>query len=445
MRCFCIFILLSLGWWNIAAAEKPNIIIMLADDLGWGDVGFNGRSTWQTPNLDRLAREGIRFARWYAAGTVCAPTRAALLTGKYGIHNGVTGNNDDLPRAEVTLAEALKRQGYATCLSGKWHHGRPRPGESSYVHPMDQGFDEFFGFTNARAAWEHFPKKLWDGRAEKPVAGYADTLFTDRGLDFIERHRDRPFLLYVAYTATHLHIEAPEAEIAKHRGKFTEADPAKPLNATYAAMVTQLDHEVGRILATLQRLNLDQRTLVIFASDHGATFETNMFGTTYYHDSNAPFRGQKRTLWEGGLRVPGVARWPGRLPAGVTLGEPVHHIDVLPTALAAAGTQADPGWQVDGVNLLPWWEGKAPAPKRTLFWEWRVEGANILAAMRGPMKLVVFPQQPPELYDVERDPAERRTLAPDQRPLVQELQKELQAWLATETAAAKAGRVPLAK
>src|SRR5688572_30540580 len=184
------------------AARNPNVILMFADDLGYADVSFGGRREWATPNLNRLALEGTVFRRWYTASVVCAPSRAALMTGRYGIHNGVTGNGSlDLPTEELTIAEALKTRGYATALFGKWHHGAPRPGSNAYTHPMDQGFDEFFGFTEAKHAWQKFPKELWDGRELKPSEGYADTLFTDRAIDFITRHKKDPFFLYLPFTA----------------------------------------------------------------------------------------------------------------------------------------------------------------------------------------------------------------------------------------------------
>jgi len=156
------------------STRAPNIVLIVADDLGWGDVGFNGRTEWSTPNLDRLAKQGRVFQRCYAAAAVCAPSRAAFLTGKYTIHSGVRRNDDDLPAEEITIAEALKPMGYATALFGKWHHGKPRAGRGQYVHPMDQGFDEFFGYTDAVHAWEKFPTKLWNGRQQVPVSGYID-------------------------------------------------------------------------------------------------------------------------------------------------------------------------------------------------------------------------------------------------------------------------------
>ena len=412
--------------------KAPNVVLILADDLGWGDVGFNGRKAWATPNLDRLAHAGTVFNRWYSAAVVCAPSRAALLTGKDTIHDGVSRNNDDLPSSEVTLAEALKANGYATALFGKWHHGKPRPGSKTYVHPMDQGFDEFFGFTDAVHAWEKFPTKLWHGRELKPVEGYADDLFANHAIDFIARSKDKPFFLYVPFTTSHFHIEAPEDEIALQRGKFVEQDPNVPLNATYAAMVTRLDKNVGRLLAALDAGKLGENTLVIFTSDHGATFEQGNQGTSNALDSNQPFRGQKRTLWEGGIRVPAVVRWPGRVKAGVRSDQIIHMTDVLPTVLAAVGAAAVPAWKVDGRDVLPVWTLGAEAPERTLFWEWRGEGSDQRAAMLGRFKLVVINGGKPELFDVAADQCERRNIVAEHPALAKRLQGELTKWLATE-------------
>ncbi len=435
---------IGLGLSALAAGGEhpPNIVLIYADDLGWGDVGFNGRTEWATPNLDRLGARGTIFKRWYTAAVGCAPSRAAMLTGKATIHCGVCTNGADLPGSEVTIAEALKARGYATALFGKWHHGRPQtpkvePASASrertaYVHPMDQGFDEFFGFTDSVHAWEKFPKVLWEGRERKPVTGYADDLFTDRAVEFIGRHRDRPFFLYVPLTASHFHIEAPENEVARHRGRLPEADPSRPLNATYAALVTRLDKNVGRIIQALADHGLTNNTLVVFTSDHGATFEQGNQGTCYALDSNRPFRGQKRTLWEGGVRVPAVVCWPGRVPSGVVSREIVQMTDLFPTFLAAAEGAPDPSWRVDGANLLSVWTGTGAGPDRTLFWEWRSEGANQLAALHGNLKLVVTNGGKPELFDVVVDPAERRDLSAARPEVYRQLQKELRAWLATE-------------
>jgi arylsulfatase A-like enzyme len=430
---FAIAIALVLATAPANAGEKrPNVIVILADDLGWGDVGFNGRSEWATPNLDRLARRGIKFNRWYTAAVVCAPSRAALLTGKYPIHNGVSANNDDLPRSEVTLASALGRLGYRTAQFGKWHHGRPRPGEKSYVHPLDHGFDEFFGYTDAVHAWEKFPKKLWHGRDLKDVKGdgYADTLFTDRSIDFITRNKDHPFFLYLAFVAPHLHIQAPPEDVKPFLGKFPEKDATKNANANYAAMIVRLDREVGRLLEALDALGLADDTIIVFTSDHGATFEVGNQGASAYHNSNRPFRGQKRTLWEGGIRVPALVCWPGKLPKGKTSDDPVHMTDLFPTLLAAAGGKAG---AVDGQNLLPVWLGQEKAPERTLFWEWRSEKAYQIAALKGPIKFIIPAAGAlPEMYDVVNDPAETRNIIAEHAELARAMEKELRAWLATE-------------
>jgi arylsulfatase A-like enzyme len=307
---------------------------------------------------------------------------------------------------------------------------------------MELGFDQFFGFTDARDAWEHFPRELWSGRKKVPVSGYAGAMFTDRAVDFVRRHRDVPFFLYLAYTIPHFHIEAPPEDVAPFLGKFPEKDPARPVRAIYAAMVTRLDREVGRVLAALDELGLRRRTLLVFSSDHGATFEAGNLGASAFHDSNHPFRGQKRTLWEGGVRVPGVVCWPGRAPAGKVSDEIVHVTDIFPSFLAAASADPEASWRVDGRNVLPVWEGKAKAPARTLFWEWRAEGHYQLAAMRGNYKLVVTGDQPPELFDVVRDPAERRSVRDEYPELASRLRRELGAWLKTETEESKLGKPP---
>ena len=429
---------LSLGVFGIPAAPlwaqpaaRPNIVLILADDVGWGDIGFNGRTSWRTPHMDRLAREGALLRRFYTGAVVCAPSRGVLLTGKYTIHNGVRLNNEDLPADQLTIAELLQQHGYTTALFGKWHHGAPRVEGQSYVHPIDQGFGEFFGFTDAREAWEKFPKQLWFGREQKPVEGYADDMFVDRAMQFIKAQADaqRPFFLYLPLISGHGRILAVSDELEKHAGRFEEADPAKPLNATYAAMITRFDTHVGRVMNLLDELKLSKNTLLVVTSDHGATFEVLNEGASFFHDSNAPFRGQKRTLWEGGIRVPAAVRWPGVIPAGTVLDQPMHMMDLFPTIAAAAGVA--PPSDLDGLNLLPAWKGEAALPERTLFWEWQSEGYNQLAAMRGDFKLVVTQGGRPELFDVVRDAAERRTLAPAQPKLAERLKTELDQWIAT--------------
>lgn len=412
--------------------KGPNVVLILADDLGSADVGFHGRKEWATPNLDRLAKSGLVGRRAYTAAVVCAPSRAALLTGKATIHCGVSKNNEDLPSDQVTIAEALKARGYRTALFGKWHHGTPRVKGQPYVHPLDQGFDRFFGFTDATHAWEKFPTELWDGREKKPVSGHADDLFTDRAVGFIEERRDAPLFLYLALTTPHFNIEAPPDEVAKHAGKFAEDDPKRPIRATYAAMITRMDRNVGRVLEAIEKAGIADNTLVIFTSDHGATFETGNQGASVALDSNAPFRGGKRTLWEGGVRVPLAIRWPGHVAAGTETDAVQVTTDLFPTILAAAGAKAPE--DIDGIDLLGLWTKGRPLPDRTVFWEWRSEGSNQLAALRGDEKLVITNGGRPELYDVRLDPAERRNLSALRPERVKALNDELKAWLATEVA-----------
>jgi arylsulfatase A-like enzyme len=409
--------------------RRPNLLMIYADDLGWGDVGFNGRKEWSTPNLDRLAREGTVFNRWYTGSPLCAPSRACLLTGRYTIHNTVRGNGIDLPAGEVTFAEALKPLGYDTTLIGKWHRGG-KAGDN-FTHPLDQGFQSTFGYLDARHAWEHFPKELYDGRQRVPVEGYSADILADRAIAYMKQKRDNPYLLYLAFIEPHFLIEAPEENVAKFRGKFKEKDPSKPFNAAYAGMIERMDAAIGRVLKALEETGQARDTLVVFTADNGATFESGSQGAPNYHDSNRPFRGQKRSLEEGGIREPAVVRWPGRVSAGRKSEDVIHMIDVLPTFMAAAGGKPDPAWNVDGMNMLDVWTGKAKAPDRTLFWEFQTEGISMHAAMRGDFKLLEIGGNR-FLYNLAVDPGERRTLGPQHPDVFKSLQADLKSWLATE-------------
>jgi arylsulfatase A-like enzyme len=353
------------------------------------------------------------------------------LTGTYTIHHGVRRNGPDIPASEVTLAEAVKPLGYKTALIGKWHRGNRADG--GFTHPLDQGFDETFGYLDARHAWEHFPKKLWRGRQEEEVKGYSCDLLADESIKFLERNKNNPFFLYVPFIEPHFHIEAPEEDVALYKGKFKEKDPNEPNNARYAAMIHRLDKAIGRILKALDERGLTNNTLVIFSSDNGATFEVGNKGVSNYHDSNRPFRGQKRSLEEGGIREPAIVRWPGKVPAGKRSEIPMHMTDVMPSMLAAAGGTPDAAWKVDGMNMLDVWMGKKAAPERTLFWELNAEGGNMLAAMRGDFKYLRIGDNH-FLYNVKADPGERRTLAAEYPEMFQRLKKEVDAWMATAIA-----------
>ena len=411
-----------------AQTRRPNLVILYADDMGWSDVRFNGREEWSTDNLDRLASQGTIFNRWYTGAPLCAPSRACLLTGRHTIHHGVRNNATDIPTSETTIAEALKPLGYATGLFGKWHRGQ-LPG-GGFTHPLDQGFDQTFGYLDARHAWEHFPKFLYRGREQEAVKGFSSDLLVDEAIKFIRQHRTQPFFVYVPFIEPHFLIEAPEEDLKLYRGKFKEKNPAEPVNAAYAAMIHRMDSSIGRLVRALDQDGLSSNTLIFFSSDNGATFETGNKGTANAHDSNRPFRGQKRSLEEGGIRVPGLARWPGRIPAGRKSDVPMHMTDLLPTFLEAAGGKVDPAWKVDGMNLLDVWTGKGRLPERTLFWEFQTENRNMLAAMRGDFKLLDIGGQQ-FLYNVVDDAGERRTLFQEYPEMFKQLQAELKAWLAT--------------
>jgi arylsulfatase A-like enzyme len=408
-----------------AQTPRPNILLVYADDLGWGDVSINGRKDWPTPNLDRLAREGTVFSRWYTGAPLCVPSRGCLLTGKYTIHNGVRNNGSDIPSSEVTLAEALKTLGYSTALCGKWHGGR------NPTHPLQQGFDTTFGYLTANHAWEHFPKHLFRGREQEQVKGFSADILADEAIRIIRNQRADPFFIYLAFIEPHFNIEAPPEDVAALKGRFAETDPAKPLNATYAAMIMRMDRALGRVLDALDAKGAAGNTIVLVTSDNGATFEKGNLGTALYHDSNRPFRGEKRSLEEGGIREPAVMRWPGHIPAGRRSKEVIHMTDVMPSLLAAAGASPDPAWKVDGSNMLDVWTGKKKAPERTVFWEYHVGGVQMLAAMRGDFKLLDIAGQQ-FLYNVEADPGERRNLNAQYPDVMKQLTAELKAWFSTE-------------
>ncbi len=411
-----------------AQSSKPNIVMLYADDMGYNDVGFNGRREWSTPNLDRIASEGTIFNRWYTAYPLCAPSRAALLTGRYGIHTGVRNNQVDIPGAETTIAEALKSAGYRTALSGKWHKGNEKLGP--VTHPLDQGFDQTYGYGDAREAWEHFPKKFWRGRTQEDVSGYSCDLLVEEGAKFVNANKSNPFFLYLPFIEPHFWVESPEENLKKYRGKFAEKDPAKPVNAHYAAMIERLDAAIGRIVKTIDDAGLRDNTLIVFSSDNGATFEERTYGAPAFHDSNRPFRGQKRSLEEGGIRMPSFVRWPGKVLAGKRSDAVIHMTDVMPSFLAAAGVTPDPSWKVDGANMLDVWRGVSPPPDRTVFWEFTVEGWNMQAAMKGDWKLLQIGENR-WLYNVHDDPGERRTRAQEYPEIFKGLQADLAAWLKT--------------
>ncbi|HZB45046.1 MAG TPA: arylsulfatase [Pyrinomonadaceae bacterium] len=408
------------------ARRKPNVIFILADDLGYGDIGPYGQRRIRTPHLDRLAREGVRFTDFYAASPVCAPSRASLMTGQHQGHTYIRGNSTKVPvpgqsgaaarrlplrPRDVTVAEVLKGAGYATGVVGKW--GLGEPGTTGV--PNSQGFDYFFGYLNQTHAHSHFPEYLWRNRerVELPKGTYSQDLFTEEALGFIRRERARPFFLYLAYTLPHANNELTRRtgngmEVPSDAPYTNEHWPQQQKN--YAAMVTRMDADIGRLMALLKELGLDDDTVVLFSSDNGPQGRDEGGFDPDFFQSHGPFRGIKRALYEGGVRVPLVARWPGRIKAGEVSRVAWANYDLLPTLAALAGARAPR--DIDGVSMLSALLGRGQRREREhLYWEFH-EGEFAQAVRLGRWKAVRkgFDKRV-ELYDLDADTGETRDVA----------------------------------
>jgi arylsulfatase A-like enzyme len=409
-----------------SAAAKPNIIFILADDLGYGDLGCYGQQKIATPNIDRLASQGMRFTQAYAGSTVCAPSRCALMTGLHTGHTRVRGN---LPREvalrpqDVTVAEVLKQSGYRTALFGKWGLGDA----GTKGLPNLKGFDEFFGYHTQLQAHTYYPHQLWDNDREYVIPQnfgvahriYSQDLFAKHALDFLDRNKANPFFLYLAFTSPHA-----DNELGRDTGNGMEVPSlgqyeSKPWPAPekgFAAMVSRLDRDVGSVLDRLSALGLDDNTLVIFASDNGPHREG--VHDSKFFSSSGPLRGIKRDLYEGGIRVPFIARWKGHIKPGAVSEQVVAFWDFLPTAAAVAGAKAPQ--KLDGVSFLPALMGKPPAQRPHLYWEFHEGGFN-QAVRFGDWKAIRFGQDGPvELYHLSDDPGEKHNLASAQPAKVEE-------------------------
>ncbi len=375
-----------------AQTRRPNIVIIVADDIGYADFGFQGSTDIRTPNIDRLARAGVRFTDAYVSGPYCSPTRAGLVTGLYPQRFGYEFNPmptaGGLPVGQRTLADRLRDHGYRTALFGKWHLGMREE-----FHPQDRGFDEFYGFLGGAHSYFETPDTgrmaIFDGKRAVREPHYLTDAITDRAVDFIKQNAARPFLLYLAYNAAHTPMHATPKYLARF------AHIPDPKRRTYAAMIAAMDDGIGRTLDALREQQLDEHTIVFFFSDNGGP---NMEGTSVNAASNAPLRGSKRQTWEGGIRVPFAIRWEGKLPANKVVTFPIIQLDVLPTALAAAHINVPPGWKLDGVNLLPYLTGaNAGTPHDVLFWRLGEQ----MAIRKGDWKLVYAPDGP--LRDVDHN------------------------------------------
>lgn len=392
------------------AAPKPNVIFILADDLGYGDLGCYGQKLIQTPNIDRLAEEGMRFTQAYSGTSVCAPSRCSLLTGKHIGHAAIRGNRvyepegqEPLPAGVFTVAELFKRDGYATAAFGKWALGNLE----STGAPDKQGFDTFFGYNCQNLAHNYYPSYLWRNRERVPLDGktYSHGLIADEALHWIGDHADRPFFVYLPITIPHHDWQVPDTGLGIYADK-----PWPEERKINAAMITRLDRTVGEIMELLKKKGIDDRTIVIFSSDNGAD---NPGALELFH-SNGIFRGTKRTMYEGGIRMPFIARWPGHIPAGTVNKTPVVFYDFLPTMADLLGESLPDGVRTDGISILPALYGGEPK-RDFLYWELH-EGKFIQAARVGDWKGVRNkPGGPVELYDLAADPSETTDLA-DKHP-----------------------------
>lgn len=404
---------------STATASRPSIILIVSDDQGYADLGVQGAKDLSTPNIDSLARNGVRFTNGYVSAPVCSPSRAGMLTGRYQTRFGHETNPapvDDetfgLPLEQKTIADYLKRAGYATGLVGKWHLGaRPE------FRPQRRGFDEFFGFLGGAHMYFQYQMQADSNamrRGDTPVreTDYLTDAFTREALSFIDRHTTEPFFLYLAYNAIHTPMQVPNARLKKFIGIKDITRRAM------AAMLESMDAGIGRILQKLREKGIAENTIVVFISDNGGPTGANA-------SSNHPFSGMKGQTLEGGIRVPFIMQWPARLPKGKVYDKPVISLDILPTLMAAAGTTVSADADLDGVNLLPYLTGEnADAPHARSFWKFGPE----YAVREGDWKLVRSQNLPPKLIRLEEDPGEQVDLSAKFPAKARELQAAHDEW-----------------
>ncbi len=453
---------------TLSAQVRPNIVYIMADDLGYGELGCYGQKLIPTPNIDQLAREGAILMRFYAPSPVCAPTRASLLTGKHQGHATIRGNKEvggfgpndaegqfPLPKSETTVAEVLKRAGYATALVGKWGLGGPQLGQS----PLDHGFDRFYGYLCQRRAHNYYPPYLWSDRQPdllgnpvfnahqkiaEPLATedeyytrytgpqFAPQKMADACIEFIGKHAKSPFFLYFAPTLPHAALQAPREWVDKFPREWDEKPylgnqgylPNPRPHATYAAMIAYLDFSVGRIMKELDQKGLKDNTLIIFTSDNGATFNGGV--DRAFFQSNGVLRDGKMSVYEGGIRVPFVARWPGRISPNTTIASPATAYDTMASLAEVAGKVGPKG---DGLSYLPTLCGKTPPKREFLYFEYP-EANSQQAVIFGRYKAVKpnLKKTPNriEIYDLESDPGEKTDLATKRPDLIQRALRVLQ-------------------
>jgi arylsulfatase A len=460
---FVSFVVILVERTNLVAAElrqKPNIVLIMADDLGYGDLGCYGQAMIKTPRIDGLAHEGIRFTDFHCGAPVCAPSRGVLMTGKHLGHAAIRNNrqitkqrfpeliekyglefpgNEPLPASEVTVAELLKKQGYATGAIGKWGLGNfGTPGD-----PNRHGFDFFYGFPEQVQPHNHYPKYLWRNDTKEPLAGndgksltgknYAQDKFTEEAVNFLRLHKGGPFFLYLPFIIPHLSIQVPESSLAMYKGKIPEeaykhTTPGYVKHPTpragYAAMITHMDTAVGTITDELKALGLAENTLVIFTSDNGPPWERLGGTDSDFFKSAGPLRGRKGTAYEGGIREPFIACWPGKIVGGRVSDYVGGFQDVLPTLCELA--HAETPKNIDGISIVPTLLGTGKQPAHEyLYWEFAPSNQQVVRA--GKWKIIrngIDVGDPPwELYDLSSDIGESRDVAAEHPEVVERLAK----------------------
>jgi arylsulfatase A-like enzyme len=423
----------------VAADEPPSVIFIMADDLGYGDLGCYGQKIIQTPNLDRMAQEGMRFTDFYAGSTVCAPSRCVLMTGYHTGRAFIRGNGKDNLRPEdVTVAEVLKGAGYTTGLVGKWGLGH----EGSTGVPTRQGFDYFFGYLDQHHAHNYYPTFLMRNEQRAPLKNvvpgegdwgqgvatekveYSHDLMAEEALEFIDRNRDKRFFLYLALTIPHANNEAREKGMeVPDCGQYADRDWPEPQKG-HAAMISRMDRDVGRLLERLKQHGLDEKTLVFFTSDNGPHAEGG--NDPDFADSNGPLRGIKRSLHDGGIRVPMIARWPGKIEAGAETDFAGAFQDVLPTLAELAGAADAAPSDIDGLSFLPTLLGRGEQKQHDhLYWAFYERG-GAQAIRQGPWKAVQQPiHTPVRLYNLDKDLGEENDVAAEHPDLVAQLKTKM--------------------
>ncbi len=438
---------------NATDSRKPNIIYILADDLGYGDLSCYGQNKFTTPNIDRLAQEGIRFTQHYSGSTVCAPSRSCLMTGLHTGHTFIRGNKEVKPEGQYpladsieTLAEMLKEHGYVTGAFGKWGLGGP----GSEGDPNNQGFDEFFGYNCQRLAHHYYPRHLWHNQNKVMIpenAGfskekYAPNLIQEKRIEFLEKNKDRPFFMFVPAVIPHAELIAPPGIMEKYRNKFLPEkayegtddgekyrlgpyESQQEPHAAFVAMIEVLDRQVGQILDKVKQLGIDSNTIIFFTSDNGPHLEGG--ADPDYFDSNGPLKGYKRDLYEGGIRVPMIVRYPGKIAPGSSSDHISAFWDVFPTLSDLVSGQEVPG--SDGISMIPTLFNSGHQDEHTyLYWEFHERGGRIAIRMNR-WKAVKYnvleePDQNFELYDLHKDLGENNNVA-EQNPAVMDQVNEI--------------------